>query len=409
MRRPIQCTSSIIDKLPASPGQFQDREHRYLYLLPKIYGRQPENAPFRLVSVSLRDWLRRPVKFEFCWPWPAFHMSSMSFRYAFLAYASQVGQEESGSESDRFRDKSIQYIKQAIDDNSIAEVFSASYVMLHYAAASEKKQPFANVLTYFDGLTIALADAKKVANDTNEREMIETLWRWSLFPVQGAYWLHASRTSQGFPEEFRLLHKLYSILKTSTCAHCPRFPLRTPSPEAINERLGVLEVYFRFILDYYLAIRKRSDPEQQQLRLEVVQALNGIVAQISELVPQLSQPAKLLFRARDRFLGWPWAWNVPEGRHGELALGPVSTFDINAKRFSLLFGLAMVINDAILVAEQNSLPDAGCGVFLARLCAISLDQSPLPSPLNVVRHLFWAGLYTTTSNEPIGHPYHSKH
>jgi len=387
--------SSSLEALspPRSPSMpvddiFHDADRKYLQFLPKLYGSRPETTPVQLVGVSFREWKPTSTCAEFIFPWPTFPLASKVFRYAFLAFCSQfVDPGPANPDTFPYLAKFYKYMQQAINVSSFSEVVVASYAILCYVSLGSNPEPLKTLLAFFNGMIQGQANI--TSSDQCILTMMQDLQRWSLLPLQGGYWLQASPTSGVSDEEYSSLWELHKSLQR--VERLPRFVDHNFTAKSISERLTTLDVYLRFYLDHYLALRQRQNfaGEINQRRQCIVDALQQIVVEITYQVPRLAEPRKLLDLTAE-FQTWPWTWNSPVIDHGNF-ISPIA-LDLTSKRQCLLYGLARVVGDALLVSEGNHISNLSSAITLSRICALALDQSPLPSPISALPYIFWAGL-----------------
>ena len=288
--------------------------------------------------------------------------------------------------------KFCKYMRDAIDACSYTEVAVASYVILKFASLGIA-EPVQTLLSYFNGMLRALENAASTNSTTVP--MLQVLCRWSLYPLQGGYWWHFLPNSSLPNEEYLCMESVHTSL--DELARLSVMTLKDINPKSVGERLTILEIYFRFSLDYYLALRKRCNVLYNKRRwLHLVSSLLHIAEEVSSLVPLLERCSGLLQTANE-LPAWPWEWNsVPDTTLLFLA------YDLRTKRRCLFYGLAAFIRDGILAGIENRAPNRCYGHALARICAVSLHSCPLPSQVSALPFLFWAGIALSDNTNCLG-------
>jgi len=254
-------------------------------------------------------------------------------------------------------------------------------------------QPVQTLLSYFNGMLRALENA--AATNSNTVPILQVLCRWSLYPLQGGYWWHFMPNSSLPNEEYLCMELVHTSL--DELARLSVMPLKDFNPKSVCERLTILETYFRFSVDYYLALQKRRMVLQNERRRHhLVSSLLLIAEEVSDLVPLLERCRGLLQTANE-LSAWPWEWNsVPE------TTVPFHSYDLLTKRRCLLYGLTALIRDGILASVENRAPNRCFAHALARICAVSLTSCALPSQVSALPFLFWAGIALSDKTNCLG-------
>jgi hypothetical protein len=372
-----------------------------------MYGSNPETAGLRCVGVSFSgDWLQSPVASDFHYPWPVYLLGSNAYRYALLTFAAYVFRPGTiNPDTYEYYGMALRSLGEACQQNSLEEVIVSSYAILNFAVTSEQADDIhlQEIIVYFKGLTEALYWLTRRGCAHHIITMMELLWRWSLLPLQGGYWIRILPTYRVSVDEYEAMGKLFDTFQWAPVIHSPQMPISLVPVTEVIGRINLLEVYLRFTLDYYLAARTRMNDHHH---LEpIAYRLNLILDQIIDLVPRLPESRTLIEQAQEEVDEWPWPLLWPavgnSANESEDQLRPIiAAFDMNAKRTALLFGLANVVKNAI--RNDTLFPSS---LLLARICAITLETTPWPCRLNIPRCLFWAGLGVTAAVDPEGRPF----
>ena len=181
-------------------------------------------------------------------PWPTFPLSSSTFRYAALTFASYSGANDSCTL--KYLGKFYEHAQKAIASSSLIEVMTASYPVLLYAFRSGA--PFRQVLIHFKGICEGLTSRQFEALSLQNRQQLQNLWLLSLPALRRAFWTTQTAATHPSAEDLELLGDVCGSLQATS------FLLyRDITQTNSRGRLEALEAYLAFYWEYHLAIRSR--------------------------------------------------------------------------------------------------------------------------------------------------------
>lgn len=180
------------------------------------------------------------------YPWPMFPLSSSTFRYAALTFASYS--EGNDGCTLKYLAKFYEHAQKSIDSSSLVEVVAASYPILLYAFRS--RAPFRQVLIHFKGICEGLTSRQFEALSLQNRGGLEKIWLFSLPALRRAFWASQTATTHPSAQDLELLSDVCDALQGTS------FLLYGDITQTNGRRrLEALEVYLAFYWEYHLAIR----------------------------------------------------------------------------------------------------------------------------------------------------------
>jgi hypothetical protein len=325
------------------------------------------------------------VPFGLAGRWPDFSMASKAFHFATLAYCSSHYNREHNELTSTYLGQCRYYLNQAIGENSVMEVFVASYATLMSSLQIERR--LLETLHYTEGLCIAasvlILRRREPQCDRETFVIVNKFLLSGLDALRLAYFV--ARDPLGTEDVVNLARKMHSGLRLVCSWHCLLSPLGT------NPLLQVmkLNLYSAFYIDYYFSVIQYSETDDEIAQAKA--SLQEILSSIIDLAPRISRTWSLFSAVMDETRNWPWLSD-------RLLMDGIAKdqFDYETSKTGLLFALAKVI-EAIIGEPDITVNDIYAhvhpAIFLCRLYALQLSQSRQRWQFRgAARYLFWAGI-----------------
>lgn len=327
--------------------------------------------------------------------WPNFPLSSITFRYASLTFAS-YSEARDRTHTLKYLGKFYKYAQEAISSSSLIELVTASYPILLYAYMS--RSPFRQVFVHFRGICAALTSREFEALSKNDQEQLQRIWQVSLPALRRAFWTSQTATTHASEEDLNLLKEICCVLQETSFLLYGDSTYRSDMGQELNLKLETLESYLAFYWEYYLAIRSGSNEgdSSSSHHISSISRLESSIRDIQQLIHALSlqQPlSAMLITQASRSVS-------PErnfGHYPEISIPPDVMYE-HIKAASLYFWAKIIEN--FLDSSMSSSLSVHTSLALLRLaiCVAKTRDWPWTRP----HPLFWVGLSLTNSKCPSG-------
>ena len=332
-------------------------------------------------------------------PWPSFPLSSVTFRYASLTFASYSGTKPS-SQTLRYLGKFYKLVQEAILSSSLVEVVAACYPILLYEYVS--RAPFKKVFVHFKGLCGALVLLRFEKLSVPDRKQLQNIWQGSLPALRRAYWTSHAASAVASAEELNVLQEIYDTFQSTSFMLDTNMSQDEHRSHQLRSRLHSLECYLVFYWDYYLAMRGRTtespceDSDESSL-MSLETSIRDIVHLIYAFAFQQKPTAALITQVsktvshRTNFLDYP-----------DVVLPVDAKFEHIKAAF--LYCWAKII-DNVLLSSTVSAGSVLSSLVLLRLAKCVFQSGlgqPDGLPWSLTHSIFWSGLSLTHNTCPSG-------
>ena len=389
--------------IPRSLHQFPDEataseDWRYLqrFLLSDLSDHLQEGSS-SIVVVRNINWYQHynPCPVRTAFPWPGFSLSSKTFRYASLTFASCSATVET-PETLQYLAKFYKFAQESISNSSTVEVASACYLILLYAY--KIKAPLAKVLVHFKGICAAIASIHMENLSVHDQRNLKNIWQGSLAALRRAYWTTHGATSHVSNEELHFLGDIYSAFQTTVFMFHGLISQIGDTPGELRWKLDTLECYLAFYWDYYLALRCHThNPAFETWKEALLSSLETSIQDVVHLIYAfvLQQPvcasiimqASQIVSARINFIEYP-AVIAPNGT------------DFEQVKATFLYCWAKIVENTLLSATpcRGSVHSALVLLRLIHRFSPTFDCWPWP----MTPPLFWSCLSLKNDTCPSG-------